>query len=298
MKRSAKSVDDQSCQCFAFDILSDNKQRLALLDDLLENGNDFLDVRDFLFEDQDVSIFEDAFHGGRIGHEIRREVTSVKLHPFDEFKFVMEALAFVDRYHTVLANAFHGICEQVTDSSVVVRSDRSDVGHLGLVLDLDRHLLELLGDIRNGLLDTSLHLNRIHTGNNRFEPFVENRFGHDRGSGCSIASNVAGLRGHFAYHASAHVLVNIFEVDFLSDRNTVFGHCWATERLLQNNVPTAWSECYLDCPSEFTDTTSDRFAGFLIKSNDFCHSLRMLLDEILRFGSVAMLGLPTDKNDD
>jgi hypothetical protein len=51
---------------------------------------------------------------------------------------------------------------------------------------------------------------------------------------------------------------------------------------LQNNVSASRPERYLDCPSEFADTTSDRFAGFLIKSNDFRHSLRMLLDEILR----------------
>ena len=33
---------------------------------------------------QDVGVFENAFHGFRIRHEVRRQITTVELEPFDK----------------------------------------------------------------------------------------------------------------------------------------------------------------------------------------------------------------------
>ena len=55
------------------------------------------------------------------------------------------------------------------------------------------------------------------------QTFVENRFGQHGGGGRAVTRHVAGLAGHFADHAGAHVLVDVFQVDFLGHRDAVLG---------------------------------------------------------------------------
>ena len=183
----------------------------------------------------------------------------------------MQALAFVDSYNAVLANAFHGVSKQVSDGAIVVCSDASDVGHFGLVFDLDRHLAKLFGDVGNGGFDTALHLDWIDASYDSLEAFVEDGFSHDGCGRGSVTSNVARLGRDFANHSSAHVFVDVFQVDFLGDGHTVLGDGWATKALLKDNVTTARSEGDFDRAGQFANSATNRFAGFLIESNNLCH---------------------------
>ena len=121
-------------------------KRLALLHDRFEDRHEVLDAADLLLEDEHVGVFQNALHVGRIGHEVRREVALVELHPFDPFDFGFQALAFIHRDHAVFTNFFHRVSEQFTNLAIVVRGDRTDVRHVVPILDLDRHLVKLLGD--------------------------------------------------------------------------------------------------------------------------------------------------------
>jgi hypothetical protein len=222
-----------------------------LLNNLLENWNQVLDVRDLLFEDQDVGVFENGFHAGCIGDEVRRQVTAIELHTFDEFEFGLQALAFVDGEPRRLCRLFPSRRPAIADFAIVVGSDRSDVGHFALVFDLDRHLLKLFGDVGHGLFDPGLHLDWVHAGDNSLEAFVEDRFGHNGCGGGAVASDVAGLAGDFANHASAHVFVDVFQVDFLGNGHTVFGDGWAAKALLQNDVAALGTEVTLTARASF-----------------------------------------------
>src|ERR1700733_676572 len=55
--------------------------------------------------------------------------------------------------------------------------------------------------------------------------------GQDCGGGGAVAGHVAGLAGDLAHHASAHVLVLVFQFDFLGDGNAVLGHGRRAEAL-------------------------------------------------------------------
>ena len=111
-----------------------------------------------------------------------------------------------------------------------MRGDGADLGHLFGALDLDRHLLELGGDVVDGLLDALLHLDRVDAGDDGLEAFVEDRFGQDGGGGGAVAGDVAGLAGDFLDHLGAHVLVGVFEFDFLGDGDAVLGDGRASRR--------------------------------------------------------------------
>ena len=106
--------------------------------------------------------------------------------------------------------------------------------------------MQLFGDVGDGGFDARLHLNRIDAGDDGFQAFVEDRFGHDGGGGRAVAGDVAGLAGDFADHAGAHVFIDVFQVDFLGDGHAVFGDRWATKALLQDDVAALGAERDLD----------------------------------------------------
>ena len=87
------------------------------------------DAADFLFEHQDVGVFEDGFHAGAVGDEVGRQVAAIELHPFDPLLFGLKAFAFIDGDHTVFPNFAHRVGKQVADLAIVVAGDRCDVCH-------------------------------------------------------------------------------------------------------------------------------------------------------------------------
>ena len=113
----------------------------------------------------------------------------------------------------------------------------------------------------------------IDAGHDGLETFVEDRLGQHRGRGRAVAGDVAGLRGDFADHAGAHVLVDVFQVDLLGHGDAVLGHGRRAEALLQNYVAALGAERHLDRPGQLGNAAANRLAGFLIKCNGLCHLL-------------------------
>ena len=105
----AQAIDDERSQGFAFDIFSDDQKGFAAFCDSLQEGNEFFDGRDFLFVDQDVGIFEDAFLGFWVCHEVGREIAAVKVHAFNDFERRLEAFGFFHSNGAIFAYAFHRI---------------------------------------------------------------------------------------------------------------------------------------------------------------------------------------------
>src|SRR5262245_5183239 len=75
LQRAAQFVDDQSCERFAFHVLSNDEEWTAGFRDFLEQRKQILQARDFLLVDEDVSVFENGFHRLRVGHEVGRQIT-------------------------------------------------------------------------------------------------------------------------------------------------------------------------------------------------------------------------------
>ena len=76
---------------------------------------------------QHVGVFEDDFHAFGVGHEIRRQVSTVKLQTFDNFEVCLQTLAFFNRDHAVLANLFHRVGKNPTNLFVAVSSDGANL---------------------------------------------------------------------------------------------------------------------------------------------------------------------------
>ncbi len=156
-ERATQLVDHQRRQGLAFNFLGDDQDRLTGVENFFQDGNEVLVAGDLLLVDKDVRVLQLAFHLLRIGYEIRRQITAVELHAFDEFVSRLDGLAFLDRDDAVLADSVHGLGDDAADLAVVVGGHGGHVLHVFLGLDRNAQLLELLDDVLDGLVDATLH---------------------------------------------------------------------------------------------------------------------------------------------
>src|SRR3954470_11705520 len=109
VEHAAELIDDERRERLAFDILSDDHERLPLLARLFQNWEHLAEIADLLFVDQDVCVFENALHGCRLVDEVWRQVALVELHAFDELERGLHRLAFFDGDDAILTDLFHRV---------------------------------------------------------------------------------------------------------------------------------------------------------------------------------------------
>src|SRR5213593_2253854 len=85
------------------------------------------------------------------------------------------------------------------------------------------------------------------------------------------------LGGDFFHHLSAHVLERLFEFDFFSDGDTVFGNCWRAKFLVENNVTSFRAKGDLDRVRKDVHATQDGLPGIFAMDNLFCHCRLLFL---------------------
>ena len=104
VERAADLVDDQGRQRLAVDVLGDDQQRLAGLDDLLQHRQDVGDGRDLALVDEDVGVLDDGLHALGVGDEVRRDVALVELHALGELELGRRGRGLLDGDDAVLAD--------------------------------------------------------------------------------------------------------------------------------------------------------------------------------------------------
>src|SRR5829696_1408410 len=152
---AAQLVHDERREGLALDVLGDDQQRAAGLDDLLEHGQQIADGADLLVGDEDVGILEHRLHALLVGDHVRRDVALVELHALGELEVHAERLALLDVDHAVLADLLDGVGDHVADL-LVAGGDGRHAGDLVLAGDLLGLLADVLHDLVDGLLDAAL----------------------------------------------------------------------------------------------------------------------------------------------
>ena len=71
VERAAHLVDDERREGLAVDVLGDDEERLAGLDDLLQDRQDVGDGRDLALVDEHVGVLDDGLHALGVGDEVR-----------------------------------------------------------------------------------------------------------------------------------------------------------------------------------------------------------------------------------
>src|ERR1039458_4442931 len=112
---AAELVDDERRKGLTLDVLGDDQQRLARLDDSLEHRQNVANGADLLVGDEDVGILQHGLHAVLVGDHVGRDVALVELHALGELEVHTERLALLDVDHAVLADPLDGVGDDVAD---------------------------------------------------------------------------------------------------------------------------------------------------------------------------------------
>ena len=95
--------------------------------DQLQDRQEIFHRADLLLVNQNRRILEDDFHALGIGHEVRRQIAAIELHPFDDIERCLERLRLFDRDDAILADLLHRFGDDAADGLIVVGRDRADL---------------------------------------------------------------------------------------------------------------------------------------------------------------------------
>ncbi len=240
---AAELVDDQSGQSLPFHILSNDQQLRAGLNDLLQKGQDLLNVGDFLVCDEDAGILQSRLHLVHVGGHICRDIAPVKLHSFHQIKLCLHGLGLFNGDNAVPADLLHGICHQLAHF-LIPCGDSGNPGNMLFAVDLLAHL----GDGIHGTLRSLLHTPSENDGVCARCQVLNTRIYHRLSQNCScggtVACHIVGLGGNFLYQLCSHVLKGICKLDLLCNGNTVICDQGSAERLIQHNIPSLGSQSH------------------------------------------------------
>jgi len=216
---------------------------------------------------ENVGVVEDGGLLFGLIDEVGREVAAVELHAFDDFEFVLEALAVFDRDHAFLADLVHGFGDDVADFGVGVGGNGADLGDFLVGGRRLRDRLEFGDGGGDGLVDAALEIHRVHAGGDKLHAFVDDRLGENRGRGRAVTGVVGRLRGDFADHRGAHVFELVLEFDFLGDGDAVLRDRGTAEGAFENDVAALRTERHLDGVGENIDAAHHLGAGVITEKN-------------------------------
>ena len=120
LQRAAQTVDNQCCQCLAVYVLCDDEQRTSALCHCLEHWEHIFQRADFLVVEQDVWVVHLTLHLLGVGHEVRRDITAVELHAFNNLHCSVGAFSLLDSDHALFLHLAHSVGDELADFSVVV----------------------------------------------------------------------------------------------------------------------------------------------------------------------------------
>ncbi len=272
LQATAQLVDNQRCKRFAFNVFSNDDQRLAGLNNGFEDRQHWLKRGELLLVKKDQRVIHLGDHLVRVGDEVRRQVTAVELHAFYDFKFGFQGLGFFDGDDTFIADLVHGLGDHVTNFFFAVCGDGTNLCDLVIRLDLLGVFFQLLDNFGNCLVDTALEVHRVHAGGNALHAFANDGLCENRGSRGAVTCNVVRLGSDFAEHLSTHVLELVFQFDFLGNSHTIFRGARCAEGFFDHDVTTLGAERDFHSVGEDVHAFEHVFAGVWAEANNLgCH---------------------------
>ena len=198
------------------------------------------------------------------------QIALIKLHPFEQFHFGFQTLAFFNSDDAIFADLVHRFCDDRTDLRVVICRACSHLRNLFRVLHWLGETLQFFDNFAHCSINAASNHVRVRTSGDVLQAFRENRFGINRCCCGSVACILAGLACNFFHHLSAHIFVWIFQLNFLGNSHAVFSDGRCAERFFKNHNATRWAERDLDCFGEFLHAAKNALARIIVITNLFC----------------------------
>lgn len=196
LELATELVEDADGESLALNVLCDDDEGTAEGGRGLEGGEDVLDSRDLLLREQDQWLLELDLLGLGIGDEVRRDVAAVETHTLRNLQLILDGLAVLDGNDTFLADLLHGVGDQVTNVSIAVGGDGSDLSNLSSGGDILLVVLQVIDNSVDGGLDTAAEVHGVAAGSNVLDGLAEDGAGEDGGGGGTVTSGLVRLAGN------------------------------------------------------------------------------------------------------
>ena len=117
-------------------------------------------------------MFHHTFHLFCISYKVSRQVTTVELHTFYHTDGSIRSFSFFDSNHTIFRNFTHSVCNQLTDSRIVIGRNSSHLFNLVIVVTYHFGLrLDRFNHFGNSFIDTTFQIHRICSGSNILQTY-------------------------------------------------------------------------------------------------------------------------------
>ncbi len=147
-----------------------------------------------------------------------------------------------------------------------------DGAYLGNCLGVGAWLGQLfqLGNNGDGrLVDAALEVHRVHAGSDSLQAFVDDGLSQNGSGSGTVACIIVGTGGNVFDQLRAHVFETVFKLDFLGNRNTVFGDQRSAKAFLDDNVAAFRAQGRFNCVSQDVYTGEHFFAARIAEFNFF-----------------------------
>ena len=190
-------VDYQGRQGFTLNVFGDDDKGFARLHHFFQYWKHVLNRRDLRANQQHVGVIEHALHPLRVSYEVRRDVTLVEPHTFNEVEFHTKGLALFYGDHSVGADFLQSFGDHRTDLRVRGR----DCGHVrdlrGVGINFYCTLFDRIHRGNHCGLDTFFEHHRVGSRSNVAESFPHHGPRENGGGSSSVTGDIVGLLGDF-----------------------------------------------------------------------------------------------------
>ncbi len=237
---------------------------------MLQQRQHFTDVGDFFVNHQDERVIQFSAHVVSVGNKVRRQVTAIKLHTFNNVQFVLQALAFFNGDNAFFTNFLHRFSNDRANVVVAVGRNGANLGNRLVVFTRNRHSLDFGNSSYNSLVDAALEVHRVHAGRNGFQAFFQNRLSQNGCRSGTVTGFVRSFGSNFLHHLRAHVFKAIFQFNFLGNRYTVFGDGRRAERFVDYDVTAFGAKRYFYCVCQGVYAFQHFLTGAVSEFDVFC----------------------------
>ena len=215
-----------------------------------------------------------SFHLFAVSNEVRRDITTIKLHTFYYINCSISTLCFFNSDNTFFTNFSHCISNQFTNNSITVSRNSCYLFNLFVVVT---NCLRLRFQVSNNfcysLVDTSFQIHWISASSYILQTFTNDRLSQHSCSSSTITCNISSFRSYFFHHLRPHVFNWVVQFNFFSYRNTIFSYLWCTEFFFYNHITTFWSQCYFYSVCQCVNAFFHFVSCFDVEENLLCHFL-------------------------
>ena len=264
LEGTTELIYNDGSQSLTIQILSDDNQFLAHLNNLLKNWEYIVNGGNLLISNEDIRIVHYSFHLISISNHVRGDVATIELHTLYNGKAGLHTLGLLNGDNTFLANLLHSVSNILTDF-LISRGYSCNLCNCLLGLYWLRNLLKLSYQSLNCLFNTLLQNHRVRTGSYVTHTLMNHGLSQKSCSGSTITGNIVGLGSNLTNQLGTHILKRIIQLNVTGNGNTIISNGRCTKLLIKNYVTTLWTKGNLYCICQCVNALFQSTTSFFIK---------------------------------